>query len=86
MHVVKARVGDTTEIRWYGPLPPKVSDVIRTTTGRKYVVVASNIGLQVGRRMSVKLTVVVVPPDYVSPTKGSVVRSMRWLKRKPKRL
>lgn len=82
MRVMKARIGDNVEIRWYGPLPPKVSDVIVTTTGRRYVVVASNLNVQARRRASVKLTCVVVPRDYPAPP-GAAVRSMRWLKRKP---
>jgi len=79
---VKA-IGESTTIRWYGPLPPNAGDVIRTTTGRKYVVTASSRTLQAGKRSSVKLTVVVVPRDYTAPA-GAAVRSMRWLSRKPK--
>lgn len=71
------RVGDDATIRWYGPLVPEIGDVLRTTTGRQYLVTERH-GKD-GRALQC-----IVMPPAVKFTPASRVRSMRWLKRKPK--
>lgn len=68
---MKKAIGDEATIRWYGPLLPVVGDLLRTTTGRMYLV------REVRGRA---LHCVVVPANTNAPFG---VRSMRWLKRKP---
>lgn len=71
---MKKAVGDDATIRWYGPWLPVVGEVLRTPTGRQYLVVALK-----GRAVQC-----IVMPSAQTFTPRTGVRSMRWLKRKPK--
>jgi hypothetical protein len=73
------RVGDDATIRWYGPLVPNVGDVLRTPTGRQYLV--TECAGRTGRALKC-----IVMPNAKTYAPSTPVRSMRWMKRKPKGL
>lgn len=69
-------VGDEATIRWYGPLVPSVGEVLRTPTGRQYLVVEKH-----GRTQRA-LKCVVMPP--ASKVTFENTREMYWIKRRRK--